>query len=248
MCGVSGDVGGGTLSHNLGSAGWPSPSPLLCVPHPRAGLTSHHPRPPNLWPSPSPGHSPLDMHRPGGAHWASTHTPAHPPGWLPAATPPSPHSLLLPADQPGAQQGLKTPIFLLAWTYEQHSVLQFCWRASPSPRWTSSAAVSGDLASARPLLSFPQHKLDPSIPTLNLPCFLIESLEGSLLSTCRVSGLSRGLPKASQTPNEKRITLGIWEKAKVHDFQDKIPESLLEPGPSCSLVFRMQEALVPGPC
>ena len=62
--------------------------------------------------------------------------------------------------------------------YEQHSALQFLWRASPSPHWPSSA-LSGDLASTRPLLSFSPHQPDPSGPTLNLPRLLIENLEGS---------------------------------------------------------------------
>ena len=248
MCGVSGDVGGGTLSHNLGSAGWPSPSPLLCVPHPRAGLTSHHPRPPNLWPSPSPGHPPLDMHRPGGAHRSSTHTPAHPPGWLPAATPPSPHSLLLPADQPGAQQGLKTPIFLLAWSLRTAlsplvsleskpfpSLGQFCCCLWGSGLRKATTVISP--AQARPLHPY----FKPSM-FLNR---IIGGLSPEHLPRFRAEP---GAPQSLTDTYEKRITLGIWEKAKVHDFQDKIPESLLEPGPSCSLVFRMQEALVPGPC
>ena len=89
-----------------------------------------------------------------------------------------PPPLLLPADQPGAQQCLPAAIILLTGAYEQHSALQFLWRASPSPHWPSSA-LSGDLASTRPLLSFSPHKPDPSVPTLNLPRLLIENLEGS---------------------------------------------------------------------
>ena len=92
--------------------------------------------------------------------------------------------------------------------YEPHSALQFLWRASPSPRWARSA-LSGDLASASPLLSFSPHKPDPSVPTLNLPHVLIETLEGSSPKHLPRVRTEFGPPKASQTPNEaRRITPG----------------------------------------
>lgn len=148
------------------------------------------------------------MHRPGGAHQSPPRTPAHPPGWPSAATLPSPPPLVLPVDQPGAQQRLPAAIILLTGAYEPHSALQFLWRASPSPRWASSA-LSGDLASASPLLSFSPHKPDPSVPTLNLPHVLIETLEGSSPKHLPRVRTEFGPPKASQTPNEaRRITPG----------------------------------------
>lgn len=167
------------MSHGLGCAGWPSPSsPPPQNPHPRAGLTSpsQASKPvalPATWTPPtgraqarrSPSVTPTHISSPARVALCS-HTTIPPP------------PLLLPADQPGAQQCLPAAIILLTGAYEQHSALQFLWRASPSPHWPSSA-LSGDLASTRPLLSFSPHKPDPSVPTLNLPRLLIENLEGS---------------------------------------------------------------------
>ena len=74
------------------------------------------------------------------------HHPPHLCSCLPTSLELSSASQLLSSFSPGA--------------YEQHSALQFLWRASPSPRWASSA-LSGDPASASPLLSFPSTSQTP---------------------------------------------------------------------------------------
>ena len=167
------------MSHGLGCAGWPSPSsPPPRIPHPHAGLTSpsQASKPvalPATWTPPtgraqarrSPSVTPTHISSPARVALCShTTIPPHPCSCLPTSLELSSASQLLSSFSPGA--------------YEQHSALQFLWRASPSPHWPSSA-LSGDLASTRPLLSFSPHKPDPSVPTLNLPRLLIENLEGS---------------------------------------------------------------------
>ena len=105
------------MSHGLGCAGWPSPSsPPPQNPHPRAGLTS-----------PSQASKPVALPAtwtpPSGRAQAQREPIGHPHahqltclgGLLQPHCHPL-HPLLLPSDQPGAQQRLAAAIFLWTWS------------------------------------------------------------------------------------------------------------------------------------
>ena len=105
------------MSHGLGCAGWPSPSsPPPQNPHPRAGLTSpsQASKPvalPATWTPPT---GRARARRSPSVTSRRTSSPARVALCSHTTIPPPP--LLLPADQPGAQQRLPAAIILLTWS------------------------------------------------------------------------------------------------------------------------------------